>query len=58
MNSNLARQAEQELLEAAQHLTPEERLNAFLGHSRLMTKLYEAGIAYHQRTLPFPHKPQ
>jgi hypothetical protein len=31
------------LLEATQRLTPEERLNAFLTHCRLMMELYEAG---------------
>jgi hypothetical protein len=31
------------LIEATQRLTPEERLNAFLTHNRLMVELYNAG---------------
>lgn len=31
------------LVEATQRLTPEERLNAFLTHNRLMVELYNAG---------------
>lgn len=43
MESKLANHAEQMLLEAMQRLTPEERLNAFLTHCRLMMELYHAG---------------
>lgn len=31
------------LIEATQRLTPEERLNTFLTHNRLMVELYNAG---------------
>ena len=34
-----------ELVAAMGRLTPEERLNAFLTHSRLMMELYQAGRA-------------
>jgi hypothetical protein len=34
-----------ELVAANQRLSPEERLNAFLTHSRLMMELYQAGRA-------------
>lgn len=43
MESQLARQAEKALVEATQRLSPEERLNAFLTHSRLLVELHEAG---------------
>ena len=43
MKSKLAEEAEQALIEATQKLSPEERLNAFLEHCRLVTELYEAG---------------
>jgi len=43
MRSQLARKAKRALLEATQRLTPEERLNAFLAHSRLVMQLYRAG---------------
>jgi hypothetical protein len=43
MESKLAKQAELALVEATQRLSPEERLNAFLEHCRLVTELYEAG---------------
>jgi hypothetical protein len=33
------------LVAANQRLAPEERLNAFLTHSRLMMELYQAGQA-------------
>ena len=31
------------LVKATQRLTPQERLNAFLTHNRLMVELYNAG---------------
>jgi hypothetical protein len=34
-----------ELVAANQRLSPEERLNAYLTHSRLMMELYRAGQA-------------
>jgi hypothetical protein len=43
MESKLAKVAERALIEATQKLSPEERLNAFLEHCRLVTQLYEAG---------------
>jgi vacuolar-type H+-ATPase subunit B/Vma2 len=43
MKSDVAKQAERELVQATQRLTPEERVNAFLTHSRLMAELFEAG---------------
>lgn len=36
-------QVDQGLLAATQRLTPEQRLDAFLVHSRLMMELYLAG---------------
>jgi hypothetical protein len=43
MESKVAKAAEQALVEATQRLVPEERLNAFLVHCRLIVELYEAG---------------
>jgi hypothetical protein len=43
MESKLAKDAERALVEATQKMRPEERLNAFLAHCRLVTQLYEAG---------------
>ncbi len=43
MESKLALEARQALLEETQRLAPEERLNAFLEHCQLMMALYEAG---------------
>jgi hypothetical protein len=43
MESKVAREAERALIEATQRLSPEERLNAFLEHCRLVVQLYEAG---------------
>jgi hypothetical protein len=43
MQSKLATDARRALLAASQRLTPEERLNAFLAHSRLMLELCRAG---------------
>jgi hypothetical protein len=39
----LGQEVDQGLLAATQRLTPEERLDAFLTHSRLMMELYQAG---------------
>lgn len=43
MESKLAKQAEQQLIEAMRRLTPEQRLNAFLRHCELVTALSLAG---------------
>lgn len=43
MESKLAKDGERALVESTQQLSPEERINAFLVHSRLVTELYEAG---------------
>ena len=43
MESKLAREAKEALIAATQRLSPEERLNAFLAHSRLMVALFKAG---------------
>jgi hypothetical protein len=43
MESKLAQQAEQGLIEAMRSLTPEQRLDAFLAHCQLMMELYELG---------------
>lgn len=43
MKSQLAEQARRELLEAEQKLTREERLEAYVEHSRLMVELHDAG---------------
>ena len=43
MESKVAKEAERSLIEATQRLSPEERLNAYLEHCRLMMELYEAG---------------
>ena len=43
MESKLAREAKEALIAATQHPSPEERLNAFLAHSRLMVALFKAG---------------
>ena len=43
MKSKLAEKAERALIDATQKLSPEERLNAFLEHCRLITELSEAG---------------
>jgi hypothetical protein len=49
MESKLALAAETALIEATQKLSPEERLNAFLAHCRLVVQLYEAGQAMRSR---------
>ena len=43
MESKVAKEAERALVEATQRLSPEERLNAFLAHCRLVMELCEAG---------------
>jgi hypothetical protein len=43
MKSKLAEAAEKALVEATQRLSPEQRVNAFLAHCRLIMQLYEAG---------------
>jgi hypothetical protein len=55
MESEVAKEAERALIEATQRLSPEERLNAFLEHCRLVTQLYEAGEKL--RSHPLLQKP-
>jgi hypothetical protein len=43
MQSNLAIQQRLALLAAVRRLTPEQRLDAFLVHCRLMAELYRSG---------------
>jgi hypothetical protein len=43
MESKVAKEAERALIKATQSLSPEQRLNAFLEHCRLVMQLYEAG---------------
>jgi predicted XRE-type DNA-binding protein len=43
--SRLAESARQDLIESAQALTPEQRLNAMLEQSQLISELYAAGRA-------------
>jgi hypothetical protein len=52
MESKVALQARQEQIAAAQLLTPEERLNAFLEHCQLMVALYEAGRKLREVSAP------
>jgi hypothetical protein len=54
MESKLARGAERALVDATQRLSPEERVNAFLAHCRLVMELYEAGQKMRVRTPPEP----
>ena len=46
MESKLANDAERALIEATQRLSPEERLNSFLAHCRLIMELREAQDRY------------
>jgi hypothetical protein len=50
MESKLAQQLQDDLLAALQHLTSEQRLQAFLAHCRLMSELQQAGRS--RRTKP------
>jgi hypothetical protein len=43
MESKLARQVEQALIDDVKGMTHEQRLEAFITHSRLMMELYLAG---------------
>jgi hypothetical protein len=52
MESKLATAAKNALLATSQRLTPEERLNAFLAHSRLMMELQVAGLKLREAAKP------
>jgi hypothetical protein len=43
MKSKIATASKRDLLVQVRRLTPEQRLEAFLVHSRLVTELYHAG---------------
>jgi hypothetical protein len=45
MESKLAEYAEQQLIEAAKRMTPEQRLRAFIEQSKRMVQLQRAGKA-------------
>jgi len=55
MESKLAQQAREDLIAATRSLTPEQRLEAYLRHCRLVTKLYRAGRQF--RTAPVRNRP-
>jgi len=55
MESKVARQLEQDLIAAERRLSAEQRLEAFLAHSRLMAELHAA--ARELRSGPGPAKP-
>jgi hypothetical protein len=44
VKSQLAQKTDRDLIEASQRLSPEERLNAFLTHCRLVMELYETAL--------------
>ena len=50
MESRLANEARRALVAATQKLTPEQRVEAFLVHSRLLAELCEAGRNMPPRT--------
>ena len=50
MDSDVRRQAQDALIEAARKLSPEDRLNAFLAHCELMTELYLSGEEARKRS--------
>ena len=51
--SAMMRRDREELIRRARRMTPEERLVAFVRHSRLMTEMYRAGVRYRaKRALP------
>jgi len=54
MESKIAKEAERSLIEATQRLSPEERLNAYLEHCRLVMELYEAGQRMRSQSSPPP----
>lgn len=43
MDSKLAKEAETALIAVTQRLSPEQRLESFVTHCRLMAELYAAG---------------
>jgi len=46
MESELAKYAERELIEAARRMTPQQRLRAYVAHCRQMAILQRAGKVY------------
>lgn len=56
MQFRLARETERALIEATQRLSPEQRLEAFLEHGRLVMELYEAGGQMKRPTTPTSHR--
>ncbi|HTY49118.1 MAG TPA: hypothetical protein VMB48_05455 [Steroidobacteraceae bacterium] len=53
--SRLASESERRLIDSTQRLSPEERLNAFLRHARLLAQLHAVGTQ--QRAAQEPRKP-
>lgn len=50
MKSKVIAQKKNELRKTIQAMSPEERLVAFLNHSRLMARLYKVGEKYRRTT--------
>jgi hypothetical protein len=54
MESKVAKEAERALVEATQRLPPEQRLDAFLTHTRPIMELYQLGHKAQQRSSASP----
>ncbi|HEX7061055.1 MAG TPA: hypothetical protein VF200_03745 [Woeseiaceae bacterium] len=52
MKSRIAEQSERAMLDSVRRLTPEQRLNAFLEHCRLIASLERAGRRQPSRQPP------
>jgi predicted XRE-type DNA-binding protein len=52
--SRLAKEATKSLVASQKHLTPIERLEAFLQHNQLIASLHQAGRAAEQKRVPQP----
>jgi predicted XRE-type DNA-binding protein len=57
-NSRLADSARDSLMESTRRLTPEQRLDAFLEHSQLVSELHEAGRSAEMARLRRSRRPR
>lgn len=49
MESKLANQARQQLIEQSKKMTPEERLRAYVEHVKVLAQIHAAGVSARKR---------
>ena len=58
MRSKLAEQSRSEMIELCRKMSPAERLQAFVNHSRTLAEIYRAGAVVRRQRQIAPERPK